>query len=146
MNLGVNLLSQRGYNSDMPEKKCDYCGVFYPENAFGVSVTTPTKVYRRRKCRNCYRTMKQALIEKHYVWLSEYKRGGGCARCGIKDPRVLDFHHKKGEDKLFTIGGFRREVGFGKLQGEIDKCEVVCANCHRIIHDELRVERKKTGP
>jgi len=124
------------------KKKCKYCGVYFPENNFGVALTTPTKVFRRRKCRNCYRLTKQALIEKHYNWLSRYKQELGCAHCGIKDPRVLDFHHKKGEDKLFTIGGFRREVGFGKLQEEIAKCEVVCANCHRILHDGMKGVQK----
>ena len=127
----------------MTKKKCDYCGLTFPINYFHVAVTTRDKIYRRRKCRNCYRLTKLDLIEKHYAWLSEYKQRVGCARCGTKDPRVLDFHHKKGEDKLFTIGGFRREVGFGKLQTEIDKCEVVCANCHRIIHDEMKI--KKNG-
>ena len=126
----------------MVKKKCNYCGIYFPEDHFGVALTTTDKVYRRRKCRNCYRLTKQALIEKHYAWLSEYKQRKGCTRCGIKDSRVLDFHHKKGENKLFTIGGFRREVGFGKLQTEIDKCEVVCANCHRILHDEIKIEKK----
>jgi len=128
----------------MENKKCNYCGNFFPENHFGVALTTSTKVYRRRKCRNCYRLTKKALIEKHYLWLHEYKRQRGCYRCGIRDPRVLDFHHKEGENKLFGIGGFRREVGFGKLKEEIEKCEVVCANCHRILHDEER-RNNRTG-
>ena len=129
----------------MPKKKCTYCGVFYPEDAFGVALTTPTKVYRRRKCRNCYRLTKQALIQKHYLWLNEYKKQRGCSRCGITDPRVLDFHHKKGEDKLFTVSGVRREVGSDHLKKEIEKCEVICANCHRIVHDEIRTNGKKSG-
>ncbi len=63
-------------------------------------------------------------------------------RCGIKDPRVLDFHHVNGKDKLFGIGGFRRAVGFEQIKKEIEKCEVVCANCHRIVHDEQRREKR----
>lgn len=126
----------------MIKKRCDYCGVLHPEDHFGVAVTTATKVYRRRKCRDCYRATKQALIEKHYKWLNEYKERHGCVRCGTKDPRVLDFHHQKSDNKLFTIGGFRREVGFGKLQEEIAKCIVVCANCHRILHDEEKAAIK----
>lgn len=62
--------------------------------------------------------------------------------CGITDPRVLDFHHKKGEDKLFTIASFRRAVSFSKVQVEIEKCEIVCANCHRILHCEMRQQAK----
>ncbi|MEK7115242.1 MAG: hypothetical protein AAB847_02695 [Patescibacteria group bacterium] len=119
-------------------KYCAYCQKLYPETSFGVALTTKDKVYRRRKCRNCYRLTKQNLIKKHYDWLNNYKRTQGCERCKIADPRVLDFHHKNKQDKLFGIGGFRRSVGFGRIQKEIKKCEIVCANCHRIIHDELR--------
>lgn len=120
------------------DKLCRYCGKSCPESAFGVALTTKTKVYRRHKCRDCYRGTKQALIARHYEWLSSYKREKGCGRCGVRDPRVLDFHHKDKKDKLFGIGGFRREVGFQKLKDEIEKCEIVCANCHRILHDEMR--------
>jgi len=120
------------------ERQCAYCGKLCEESAFGVALTTEAKVYRRRKCRDCYRNTKYALIERHYKWLAEYKQGKGCSRCGIKDPRVLDFHHREKKDKLFGIGGFRREVGFQKLKDEIEKCIVVCANCHRVLHDEER--------
>jgi len=120
------------------DKLCRYCGRLCPEDAFGVALTTKIKVYRRHKCRDCYRSTKKALIARHYDWLSSYKRERGCARCGVADPRVLDFHHKDKKDKLFGIGGYRREIGFQRLKDEIEKCEVVCANCHRILHDEVR--------
>lgn len=119
-------------------KKCKYCGKTFPDDYFGVALTTPRKVFRRRKCRDCYRATKQSLIEKHYRWISEYKQSRGCYRCGNADSRVLDFHHKIEGTKSFTIGGLRREVGSEKLIKEIKKCIVVCANCHRIIHDEIR--------
>ena len=122
-------------------KLCKYCGESYPEDYFGVALTTKSKVYRRRKCRDCYRETKQDLIDRHYKWLSDYKQERGCCRCEIKDPRVLDFHHRDKQDKLFGIGGFRREVGFQRLKDEIAKCVIVCANCHRILHDEERKDR-----
>lgn len=123
----------------MAEKiQCRYCEKFFLEDAFGVAVTTSSKVYRRRKCRDCYRLMKQSLIQKYLQWINENKQKLGCGRCGITDPRVLDFHHKKCEDKLFTIGGFRRAVGFDRIKKEVEKCEVLCANCHRITHEENR--------
>src|SRR3989338_9711042 len=110
--LGFAIASQNATIRDVEQtKECRYCGRSCPEESFGVALTTPKKVYRRRKCRDCYRNTKQALILRHYDWLSSYKKAKGCARCGIKDPRVLDFHHRSSEDKLFTIGSFRREVG-----------------------------------
>ena len=124
-------------------KQCRYCDKFYPEDAFGVAKTMPNKVFRRRKCRHCYRDTKQALINKCLTWLNEYKKLHGCQRCKISDPRVLDFHHKKGEDKLFTIASFRRAVSFDRVKAEVLKCEIVCANCHRILHDELRRQKRE---
>ena len=120
------------------KKRCNYCQKLFPEDAFGVALTTEKKIFRRRKCRDCYRLTKQVLISRYFKWINEYKIQRGCKRCKITDSRVLDFHHKNDKTKLFTIGGFRRAVGFDRIQKEVKKCEVVCANCHRIIHDEKR--------
>lgn len=117
-------------------RRCRYCEKEYPEDSFGVAATRLGKVYRRWKCRDCYRSSKQALARKHYEWLAELKSKYGCFRCGVNDPRVLDFHHRDKRDKLFGISALRREVGFKQLANEIAKCEVVCSNCHRILHDE----------
>lgn len=60
-----------------------------------------------------------------------------CARCGNTDKRVLDFHHLDETTKLFTLAS-RRVAGYKKstILEEINKCEVLCANCHRIKHWE----------
>ncbi len=130
----------------MKEKVCKYCQKSYPEEAFGVALTTPTKIYRRWKCRHCYRETKQTLIQRYLRWINEYKKERGCRRCSIIDPRVLDFHHKDGTTKEFSLGGFRRAVGFERIKREIEKCEILCANCHRIVHDEMRsVESHSSG-
>jgi hypothetical protein len=51
-----------------------------------------------------------------------------CADCGIQYPHfVMQFDHVRGE-KLFTIGG--RAYILTQLYAEIEKCDVVCANCH----------------
>lgn len=62
-----------------------------------------------------------------------------CADRGVAYPFfVMDFDHRERDDKLFNIG---REALAGRwtpelLAAEIDKCDVVCANCHRIrTHD-----------
>ena len=141
--MGTTLFSQIYYNTavSLKKKRCEYCKRLYPVNYFGVALTTSEKVYRRRKCRNCYRTTKQVLIRRYYKWLSEYKKQRGCSKCKVTDPRILDFHHKNDKNKLFTVGGFRRSVGFARIKKEVDKCDVVCANCHRIMHDKIRRNR-----
>ncbi len=64
----------------------------------------------------------------------EFKRSGRCSDCGFlgKDyPEVLDFDHLR--DKKFNISEFKHHTsGFSKVKEEIEKCELVCANCHRI--------------
>ena len=125
-------------------KKCRYCNKFYPLDAFGVALTTPIKIYRRNKCRDCYRLTKAALAQKHLSFINRIKEETGCRMCGIKDSRILDFHHTNGKEKLFAVGTFRRAVGFERIKNEILKCEILCANCHRISHSELR-EKLKNG-
>jgi hypothetical protein len=54
-----------------------------------------------------------------------------CADCGgVFDPVCMDFDHRPGTAKLFTIGSTR--VALDVLYAEMKKCDVVCSNCHRI--------------
>ena len=69
---------------------------------------------RRDECRN---------------FLNEIK-SQPCADCGVQyPPYVMDFDHVYGE-KAFNIATARRLSD--KLLSEVEKCEVVCANCHRV--------------
>jgi hypothetical protein len=67
--------------------------------------------------------------------LIEYK-GGKCEICGYSNcSRALEFHHINPNEKDFTISG--KSLSFDKLKNEVDKCLLVCANCHCEIHDNL---------
>lgn len=64
-------------------------------------------------------------------WLIMYLREHPCVDCGETDPVVLEFDHVEGK-KEFNVGaGFRGDWSFERVVREINKCEVVCANCHR---------------
>ena len=69
-------------------------------------------------------------------FIEEYKRKRSCADCGFsgdKFPYVLDFDHAKGAAKKFNIGSWSHTVlSIQAIEREIEKCELVCANCHRI--------------
>ena len=67
------------------------------------------------------------------LFLRNFKAEKGCFDCGIKNPIVLDFDHRDPKEKKFTISDLAR-VGWSLkfLNEEIKKCDVVCANCHRI--------------
>ena len=73
--------------------------------------------------------------KKTKIKLIEYK-GGKCEICGYSTcNRALEFHHKNPKEKDFTISG--KSLSFDKLKSEVDKCLLVCANCHCEIHDNL---------
>ena len=69
----------------------------------------------------------------------EYK-GGKCVCCGYsKYVGVLDFHHLDPSLKDFSIGAKGYTRSWEKIQAELDKCILVCANCHREIELGVRV-------
>ena len=67
--------------------------------------------------------------------LVDYK-GGKCIKCGYKNYfGNLTFHHKDPLQKDFQISG--QSVSFDKLKLEVDKCELLCHNCHGEVHAGL---------
>ena len=74
---------------------------------------------------------------KRKIVLIEYK-GGCCQNCSYKKcVSSLQFHHIDSTTKDFTIGG--RNYSLEKMKNEVDKCLLVCANCHIEIHEEFRL-------
>ena len=65
----------------------------------------------------------------------EYMGGGG-KDCGVNTNhyRVYDFHHLDTSTKLFSISTGGRSKSWEKVKNELDKCEMLCANCHRMRH------------
>jgi len=61
----------------------------------------------------------------------EYK-GGKCQLCGYtKYQGALDLHHIDPNTKLFGIGDKGYTRSWERVRAELDKCVLVCANCHR---------------
>lgn len=66
-------------------------------------------------------------------FIAKYKEGKSCKYCGEGTACCLDFHHNG--DKSFDISAARKDgMSVKALQKEIEKCELVCSNCHRKIH------------
>lgn len=77
---------------------------------------------------NCRRKRRMLLID--------YK-GSKCQNCNYNNCiSALHFHHIDPMKKDFTIGG--RNYSFERMKNEVDKCVLVCSNCHTEIHEELR--------
>jgi len=79
-------------------------------------------------------------------WAVEYK-GGQCEDCGFTSPylAVFDFHHINMNEKEFNITkdlALLPENYQKKVKNELDKCSLLCANCHRIKHAKWMAESK----
>jgi hypothetical protein len=66
-------------------------------------------------------------------WFRALKRTLVCLHCGEDDARCLDFHHRDPSTKLGVVSNMCVR-GRKAVLAEIEKCDVLCANCHRKIH------------
>lgn len=87
----------------------------------------------KTKCKKCH------TMETHYkqrqlkIKAIEYM-GGKCIDCGLEgSPWVFDFHHRDPSQKEWSWGN-KRTSSWTTLKEEIDKCDLLCANCHRTRH------------
>jgi hypothetical protein len=65
-------------------------------------------------------------------WIKQ-KKNSPCIDCGKKYPwYVMDFDHVKGSKKFNLSIAANKVYSIKKIEEEIKKCELVCANCHRI--------------
>lgn len=66
---------------------------------------------------------------------NQIKHNVGCHFCQEHDPVCLDFHHRDPSTKILNISEMvARHRRWKTIQTEIEKCLVICANCHRKIH------------
>jgi ribosomal protein L30E len=90
------------------------------------------KHYLANKDKFKQRLIKRRIVSKQYV--DNLKSELACKECGCNNPECLDFHHTK--DKKTTICNLRRGgISISTIDNEIDKCIIICANCHRKQHD-----------
>lgn len=99
---------------------------------------TPHKQYssqgNRWRCLKCQTEAVTKRRAKLKILAVEYK-GGKCERCGYdKCIAALDFHHLDPKEKDFGIADKGNTRAFDKIKIELDKCIMLCANCHREEH------------
>ncbi len=84
----------------------------------------------REKHRKVIRAQTLRYIKRNQEWIVSYLRAHPCVDCGEADIIVLEFDHQR--DKLANVSSLICEPASPKrLKAEVEKCEVVCANCHR---------------
>jgi len=96
------------------------------------------KLCQRAHVRKHYENNKQYYKDKSKVTSSKYRelvlslKDVPCLDCGNRYPSyVMEFDHRDPKEKSFCLAtGHNKSLD--KLLAEVDKCDVVCANCHRI--------------
>ena len=108
-------------------KECEICG----------NVFTPlTASANNRKC--CYECVPdgETLTRGLMLSLIKKRRGGKCEVCGYdRCIKALEFHHLDPNEKEFTISNERIKIK--EAIEESTKCVMLCANCHREVHDNI---------
>jgi len=79
----------------------------------------------------------QLYREQARTFVLAYLLNHPCSSCGERDPRVLEFHHEgHKESEVSRLMG--RGASLEALKAEMDKCSVLCANCHRKLTSDER--------
>lgn len=89
--------------------------------------------YQRHRAIYSISNKQQSRQHREYVWSVSIQKS--CQVCGNDDKRVLCFHHRNPKDKKFAVLHTRAMTHSPEeIKAEIAKCDVLCANDHKIIH------------
>ncbi len=144
-------------------KKCKKCQFDLPEGQFYVRKSGLADVICRacvrKKRQQYYLANREACLNRARAnpnvparrkafrdFLDEAKTSRPCADCGNKFPScVMDFDHMPGKKKSFCLG-HAASCSLETVKREIAKCELVCANCHRMrTHRRKGIKNQKNG-
>lgn len=112
----------------------------------------PSKDPARRRAANRahyarHREQVKAAVRPHRArrrkelaaWFNELKRQLVCVRCGEDHPACIVFHHRDPKQKDFMISkAMSAAFGRTRILAELEKCDVLCANCHTKLHAQER--------
>lgn len=112
---------------------CSKCKVKKPLSGF---YSNPTRSSGTQSyCKLCFNSYTTDRFRRRKKQAIDYK-GGRCADCGGVFPYyVYDFHHLDPTQKEMQFTSLRRR-SWEVIRAELDKCLLLCANCHRIRHWE----------
>jgi len=117
---------------------CCYCKEYKPTDKFYKKTKNTYQSY----CKDCFNKYAKQRWKNKKLKAIEYK-GGKCSSCGYnKCPDVLEFHHRDPKQKEFDWKKLR-QMSWDKVTNELDKCDILCSNCHRERHYEIFSLNKK---
>lgn len=111
------------------------CGVAKPlEEFYANAGSAGGRLARCKPCvRDRYAAGRSSRQREVLAYIQAIKLERGCADCGYRDNAVaLDFDHLPGHVKEYRLATMAAGLKKEKIDAEIAKCDVVCANCHRI--------------
>lgn len=77
----------------------------------------------------------KARKERNRQWFRDYKSKQKCKFCSESFPYCLDFHHREPEHKNLEVAKMVHMCySIENILKEIEKCDVLCSNCHRKLH------------
>jgi hypothetical protein len=110
-------------------------------------MATNNKTYTNAYQKRHYAANREKYVLKAGKWkrkrfkLIQDLKKRPCGDCGIEyPPYVMQFDHKR--DKLFSISTYASRYSLERVLAEIEKCDVVCANCHAIRTHKRRTSSK----
>jgi hypothetical protein len=120
-------------------------------------VTRVREDAKKKRTRRSYATEAERLAGAKENHARAYKKRGAanlafyrdvkacrsCENCGYSNPLALDFHHIDPATKEGNLAKSSYKWSRKRLLQEIAKCQVLCANCHRIEHHRLRLAKKQ---
>ena len=74
------------------------------------------------------------LLRRKAKEIGIQKLGGKCKKCGNNKVYLLDFHHRDPSKKEGELSDFSKGYNLDKFFLELEKCDLLCANCHREFH------------
>ena len=91
--------------------------------------------HKNREERQAYKTLYGRERKERLILL----KGGKCKICGVEynkeNSAIFDFHHRDKESREFRLNTTTLiNIGMDKILEEAEKCDLLCSNCHRLLH------------
>lgn len=142
-------------------KYCLDCSPFNQKNTRQLHISSPVMIgkkycprCKKEKDKNCFYLRrndkdfssycKRCTLDETVQRLRKFKqlcvdyKGGKCQLCEYKKYiGSLHFHHRDPSKKEFSISQCRTTVFSDKIKRELDKCDILCSNCHTEEHNKL---------
>ena len=110
------------------KRNCKICGKKFTKGP-------SNKIYCSKKCSDVVNTNNFKKRRQNMKRRCVKYKGEKCCRCGYnKHVCALDFHHIDPDKKEYDMTKLIRNNNWNKLKTELDKCILICANCHRELH------------